>query len=78
MKLAGKLICILGTLTVIAYPPYEVLGDTYWGFIFGDVMDLNLFGKGVPVYKHLDFVVLLIEIAAVNSIGIALMLMGKK
>lgn len=78
MKLIGKLLSIFGTIAVIAYPPYKVLGDTHWGFIFGNVMDLEMFGKGVPVYEHLDITVLLIEVAAVNSIAIALMLMGKK
>jgi len=71
MKQLGKLICVLGSLAAILYVPYNVLGQTYWNFIWTDVV--AAFGKGVPVYEHINYTYLLGELAIINLSGLLLM-----
>ncbi|HXH64205.1 MAG TPA: hypothetical protein VNH42_01710 [Mariprofundaceae bacterium] len=70
MKRIGLIICIVGTIAAILFPPYRVLGQAHWGFILSDIV--SAFGHGVPVYKHIDETTLLIELIAINAVGIAL------
>ncbi|MCP3950690.1 MAG: hypothetical protein GY697_00495 [Desulfobacterales bacterium] len=72
MKTIGILICVLGSLAAIVYPPYTLagLGGVKWGFIFGDIV--AMFGKSIKVYEHLDFKTLLIELAVINALGLGM------
>jgi hypothetical protein len=70
VKRLGLIICIVGTAAAILYPPYRLLGQAHWGFILSDIV--SAFGHGVPVYKHIDVTTLLLEVIAINAMGIAL------
>jgi hypothetical protein len=70
LKRLGLLICFAGTVGAILFPPYRVLGELHWKFILSDIV--SAFGHGVPVYKHIDVTTLLLEIIAINAMGIAL------
>ena len=72
MKTVGYLVCILGSLAAIAYPPYTILDGVKWGFIFGDI--IAMFGKSIKVYEYLDFKTLLIELAIINALGLGIII----
>jgi hypothetical protein len=71
MQKIGKLIIMVGSLAAILYAPYTMLGSTYWGFIFGDIISAGV--VGIPVYKHLDFAWLGGELVVINTIGLLLL-----
>jgi cytochrome c oxidase subunit IV len=78
MKKSGFLICMLGSVAAVLFPPYKLmgLGELRWAFILDSI--IAAFGKNIPVYEHLDINTLLLEIAVINAIGIALMLFGRR
>ena len=71
MKKAGKNLCLLGSFAAVIFVPYTLLGQTHWAFIWSDVV--SAFGKGIPVYEHLNYVYLLGELAIINLTGLLLM-----
>jgi hypothetical protein len=75
LKTIGMLICILGSIAAIAYPPYTLLDGVKWGFIYGDI--IAMFGKSIKVYEYLDYKTLLIELAVVNALGLGIVLGSK-
>jgi len=78
MKGVGVLICLIGSLVAIAYPPYKLagIGDPRWGFILDDIV--AAFGQHIRIYDHLDVQILLMELIAINLLGVALILVGRK
>lgn len=73
MKTIGVLICVLGSLAAIAYPPYTLpggVGGVKWGFIYGDI--IAMFGKSIKVYEHLDYKTLFIELGVINALGLGI------
>lgn len=74
LSLLGKLICISGTAVVLLFPPYEFLGGVRWGFLFSSIV--SGFGKGLYVYEHIDYAVLVMELVLVNGVGVALFFAG--
>lgn len=72
MKRLGLFICTAGTFVAVLYPPYRALGQRHWDFLTSDIV--SAFGHGIPVYKHIDVTTLLLEIIAINAVGIALLL----
>ncbi len=73
MKTVGILVCVLGSIVAIAYPPYSILGSgVKWGFINGDI--IAAFGKSIKVYDYLDHKTLLIELAIINALGVGIMI----
>jgi hypothetical protein len=75
LKTIGMLICILGSIAAIAYPPYTLLDGVKWGFICGDI--IAMFGKSIKVYEYLDYKTLLIELAVVNALGLGIVIGSK-
>jgi cytochrome c oxidase subunit IV len=78
MKVLGSLVCLLGSLAAIAYPPYRPfdLGDTRWGFILEDLV--SAFGKSITVYDHIVWQTLAIELVAINAVGLVLVLLARR
>ena len=74
MKAIGILICVLGSLAAIAYPPYTLAGfdGVKWGFINGDI--IAMFGKSIKVYEYIDYKTLLIELAVINALGLGIII----
>ncbi len=72
MKTIGILVCVLGSIGAILYPPYTILDSVKWGFIYGDI--IAMFGKSIKVYEHLDFKTLLIELAVINALGVGIVI----
>lgn len=78
------LIAVVGSAAVILYPPYEILGNREWGFLFSSVVDMpsgmGELGRALEeptlVYKNLDWPVLLMEIVAVNLTALVVYLLG--
>jgi len=75
LKTIGMLVCILGSIAAIAYPPYTILDGVKWGFIYGDI--IAMFGKSIKVYEYLDYKTLLIELAVINAFGLGLIIGSK-
>lgn len=78
LKTIGILICVVGSLAAIAFPPYTLAGGfdgLKWGFINGDI--IALFGKSIKVYEHLDYKTLLIELAIINALGLGIIIGSK-
>lgn len=75
MKTIGIMVCVLGSLAAIAYPPYTLLDGAKWGFIYGDI--IAMFGKSIKVYEYLDYKTLLIELAVINAFGLGLIIGSK-
>ncbi|MDH5547591.1 MAG: hypothetical protein OEZ43_18590 [Gammaproteobacteria bacterium] len=71
MKKIGKLLGIAGFALVILFPPYNMLGHVEWGFILSNIV--GAFGKGVPVYEHINYVWLVGELAVVALISFLVM-----
>ncbi|MDQ6959085.1 MAG: hypothetical protein Q9M24_08255 [Mariprofundaceae bacterium] len=78
MKKVGFLICIAGSVAAILIPPYKLagIGDPRWGFILADIV--AAFGQHIRIYDHLDVQTLLMELIAINLIGVALILVSRK
>jgi len=78
MKKLGFLICIAGSAAAVLIPPYKLagIGDPRWGFILDDIA--AAFGQHIRIYDHLDVQTLLMELIAINLIGVALILVGRK
>ena len=78
MKNIGFLICIAGSIAAGLVPPYKIagLGDPHWAFILDDIV--AGFGQHIRVYDHIDMQTLLMELIAINAIGIALMMYAKR
>jgi len=72
LKTVGILVCVLGSIAAILYPPYTILDGVKWGFIYGDI--IAMFGKSIKVYEHLDFKTLLIELAIINALGVGIVI----
>ena len=75
MKFIGILVCVLGSLAAIAFPPYALpggVGGLKWGFINGDI--IAMFGKSIKVYEHLDYKTLFIELAIINALGLGIVI----
>jgi len=72
LKNIGILICVLGSIAAILYPPYTILDGVKWGFIYGDI--IAMFGKSIKVYEYLDYKTLLIELAIVNALGLGVVI----
>ncbi|MDH5376924.1 MAG: hypothetical protein OEX00_01215 [Gammaproteobacteria bacterium] len=70
MKQFGLIICLLGTLMVVLYPPYSVLGGTHWGFVWQDIV--SVFGHGVSVLDNIDYKLLVVELVLINTLGVGL------
>ncbi|MFQ5582211.1 MAG: hypothetical protein ACE5F3_06260 [Mariprofundaceae bacterium] len=66
-----------GSITALLVP-YKLagFGEPRWAFILGDIV--AAFGQHVRVYEHIDVQMLLMEIVAINAIGIAMMLFGRR
>ena len=75
MKTIGILVCVIGSLAAIAYPPYTIVDGVKWGFINGDI--IAMFGKSIKVYEYLDFKTLLIELAIINALGLGIVIGAK-
>ena len=75
MKTIGILICVIGSVAAIAYPPYTLLGGVKWGLIYGDI--IAMFGKSIKVYEYLDYKTLLIELAVINAFGVGIVIGSK-
>jgi len=75
LKTIGMLVCILGSIAAIAYPPYTLLDGVKWGFINGDI--IAMFGKSIKVYEYLDYKTLLIELAIINALGLGIVIGSK-
>jgi len=79
MKKLGFLICMAGSMAALLMPPYKLvagLGDPRWAFILDDIV--AAFGQHIHVYDHIDVRTLLMELIAINAIGIALMLFARR
>jgi len=78
MKKLGFLLCMLGSLAVVLFPPYRLagLGEPRWAFILDDI--IAAFGQHVRVMDHIDVRTLLMELMVINAIGIAVMLAGRR
>ena len=75
MKLIGILICVLGSMAAIAFPPYTLpggVGGVKWGFINGDI--IAMFGKSIKVYEYLDYKTLFIELGIINALGLGIVI----
>jgi hypothetical protein len=72
----GKIIAVAGNLIAILFPPYVLWGAHHWGFLFSDVV--SVMGHGISVASRIDWVVLVLELAAINGVAVALMLAGRK
>jgi len=70
LKAIGILVCVLGSIAAVLYPPYTLMDGVKWGFIYGDI--IALFGKSIKVYEYLDFKTLLVELAVVNALGLGI------
>jgi hypothetical protein len=75
LKTIGIMVCVLGSIAAIVYPPYTLLDGVKWGFIYGDI--IAMFGKSIKVYEYLDYKTLLIELAVVNALGLGIVLGSK-
>lgn len=75
MKSIGIMVCVLGSIAAIVYPPYTLLDGVKWGFIYGDI--IAMFGKSIKVYEYLDYKTLLIELAVINALGLGIMIGSK-
>lgn len=75
MRLFGWTLCIVGSLTAVLYPPYNVLGEVQWGFLFDAIV--AVMGKGWHVYERLHWPWLAGELAVINGIGLAAVLKGR-
>jgi len=75
LKTIGIMVCVLGSLAAIAYPPYTLLDGVKWGFIYGDI--IAMFGKSIKVYEYLDYKTLLIELAVINALGLGIVIGSK-
>ena len=75
MKNIGILICVIGSIAAILYPPYTILDGAKWGFINGDI--IAMFGKSIKVYEYLDYKTLLIELAIINALGLGIVIGAK-
>ncbi|HKI61719.1 MAG TPA: hypothetical protein VKA31_05450 [Mariprofundaceae bacterium] len=79
MKKLGFLICMAGSVAAVLVPPYKLvagLGDPLWAFILNDIV--AGFGQHIHVYDHIDVQTLLMELIAINAIGIAMMLFARR
>ncbi len=74
MKQLGTIICLVGSIAAILYPPYLFLGSREWGFVGGAIV--SAFGRSVRVYNHIDVNTLLLELILINVIGTALIFTG--
>lgn len=73
MKKLGLAICIIGSIIAVLYVPCKMIGiGTSWNFIMGNA------GLGVKYYKFIDSTLLLVELVAINGVGLALYFFGKK
>ena len=72
MKQIGKLICIVGSIAAILYPPYKVFGELNWGFLFGKIIKVKGIGSAVNIFDNIDYQTLLIELVIINVIGLVL------
>ena len=70
MKQLGKIICIAGSIAAILFPPYKVLGEVNWGFIFGNLISIRGLGSAGKIFDHIDYQTLLIELVIINIIGL--------
>jgi hypothetical protein len=70
LKNIGILICVLGSIAAILYPPYTIMDGVKWGFINGDI--IAMFGKSIKVYEYLDYKTLLVELAIINALGLGI------
>ncbi len=75
MKTIGIMVCVLGSIAAIVYPPYTLLDGVKWGFIYGDI--IAMFGKSIKVYEYLDYKTLLIELAVINALGVGIVIGSK-
>ena len=78
MRKVGLLICIIGSIAVILFPPFKILGELNWGFIFDNIVNIKGFGGAVKVYDHIDYQTLIIELLIVNAVGLVLFFSQKK
>ncbi len=79
MKRLGILICIMGSVAALLYPPYKILGlgKVKWGFILDDVV--RAFGSSVAkTYDYIDKPTLAVELLVINAIGVSMILMAKR
>ena len=76
MSKAGIAVSAIGSAIAIAFPPYSVLGQEGWGFILSPIVEA--FGRGPMVYEHLDWKLFIIELIAIDAVGIALIVLGRK
>jgi hypothetical protein len=75
LKVIGILVCVMGSLAAIAYPPYTLagsIGGVKWGFINADI--IAMFGKSIKVYEYIDYKTLLIELAVINALGLGIII----
>ena len=75
MKTIGIMVCVVGSIAAIVYPPYTLLDGVKWGFIYGDI--IAMFGKSIKVYEYLDYKTLLIELAVINALGLGIVIGSK-
>ena len=73
MKMIGKLVCLLGSVAAILFPPYNLLGHVEWGFVFDNIV--GALGVGIPIYEHINYIWLGGELVVVNLIGFLMMRM---
>ena len=75
MKTIGIMVCVVGSIAAIVYPPYTLLDGVKWGFIYGDI--IAMFGKSIKVYEYLDYKTLLIELTVINALGLGIVIGSK-
>lgn len=72
----GQFVCVVGSLLAILFPPYTMLGGVRWGFLLSSIV--SAFGKGMYVYKYIDYTVLLAELVLINGLGLALIFLAAR
>ncbi|NOZ47084.1 MAG: hypothetical protein GXO79_09915 [Chlorobi bacterium] len=78
MKNIGKAISIIGSLAAVLFPPYKVLGNLHWGFLFGKIVKIKGIGSAINIFDHIDYKTLIIELAIINIIGLTLIFLKTK
>lgn len=72
MKQIGKLISIVCSIVAVLFPPYKILGEVNWGFIFDKLVKVKGIGSVGNIFDRIDYQTLIIELVIINAIGLFL------
>jgi hypothetical protein len=76
IKKLGIIICVLGSIAAILFPPCSFLGTSMgWHFLF-EKIETYYFGT-YYYYQFIDKTALLLELILINGIGLAIYYYGK-